>query len=103
SATDADVIKAYVEAGLGIATLPTMAYNAARDRGIRLIEAGHLFEPLISCIWIHRYSYLRNVVSEFIYMLSNVWTREAIEETREMPTSVDKIMAHSSLFKANNA
>lgn len=103
SATDADVIKAYVEAGLGIATLPTMAFNAAKDRGIRLIEADHLFEPLISCVWIHRYSYLRSVVSEFIYMLSNVWTREAIQQTLEMPTSVDKIMAQSSLFRANNA
>lgn len=102
SATDADVIKAYVEAGLGIATLPTMAYNAAKDRGLRMIEADHLFEPLISCVWIHRHSYLRSVVAEFIHMLSNVWTQEAIEEVLEMPGSVEKIMAQSSLLRANN-
>ena len=44
-ATDADVIKAYVELGLGIAGLPTIAFDARRDRKLRALDASHLFEP----------------------------------------------------------
>ena len=91
SATDADVIKAYVEAGLGIATLPTMAYNPSVDRGLRLIQADHLFDPLVSCVWVHRYSYLRSIVVEFINLLSDTWTRENIEKALESPYAIDTI------------
>ncbi|MFX7866203.1 LysR substrate-binding domain-containing protein, partial [Acinetobacter baumannii] len=44
SATDADVIKAYVASGMGIATLPEIAFSAKRDTGLRTINARHLFE-----------------------------------------------------------
>ena len=44
-ATDADVIQAYVELGLGIAVLPTIAFDARRDRKLRALDASHLFEP----------------------------------------------------------
>ncbi|MCW5603178.1 MAG: hypothetical protein KIT18_01310 [Burkholderiales bacterium] len=39
NAIDADVIKTYVESGLGIAIVPEMAYERARDRTLRCLDA----------------------------------------------------------------
>jgi LysR family cys regulon transcriptional activator len=79
SASNADVIKAYVAAGTGIATLPDIAFDAKRDRGLRTIPAQHLFQPSTSFIWLHRHRYLRHYVSEFIQMLSSTWTRPMVD------------------------
>jgi LysR family cys regulon transcriptional activator len=79
TATDAEVIKAYVAAGLGIATLPEVAYDAKRDVGLKLIAARHLFPPSISYVWVHRHRYLRRHASEFIRTMSPVWERPLIE------------------------
>jgi len=45
SATDSDVIKAYVKLGLGVAIIAKAAFDSRRDRGLRAIEASHLFPP----------------------------------------------------------
>lgn len=73
SATDADVIKAFVASGMGIATLPEWAFDARRDQGLRSIAARHLFRPSTSCLWLQRHQYLRGYAYEFIRMLSGVW------------------------------
>jgi LysR family transcriptional regulator, cys regulon transcriptional activator len=74
TATDAEVIKAYVAAGLGIATLPEIAFNPKRDAALTTIDARHLFPPNISYIWLQRHLYLRGYAAEFIRMLSATWT-----------------------------
>src|SRR6266852_4558838 len=43
SAVDSDVIKTYVELGLGIGIIAAMAFDGKRDRHLRALEAGHLF------------------------------------------------------------
>ena len=43
SALDADVIKTYVELGLGVGILASMAFNPARDPGLRKLDSDHLF------------------------------------------------------------
>jgi LysR family transcriptional regulator, cys regulon transcriptional activator len=43
SIIDDDVMKAYVESGFGIAVLPSVAFNAVRDRRLRVTPATHLF------------------------------------------------------------
>lgn len=43
SALDADVIKSYVELGLGIGIVASMAYFAERDTGLRMPKSEHLF------------------------------------------------------------
>ncbi|MGH8664078.1 MAG: LysR substrate-binding domain-containing protein, partial [Burkholderiales bacterium] len=45
SSVDSDVIKAYVERGLGIAIVASLAYDASRDTRLRAMDASHLFEP----------------------------------------------------------
>jgi LysR family cys regulon transcriptional activator len=79
TATDADVIKAYVAVGLGIATLPEIAYDARQDAALATIKARHLFPPNISYVWVHRHLYLRGYAFEFIRMLSPTWTRGLID------------------------
>lgn len=81
TAIDADVIKAYVELGLGIGILAKMAFDPARDFGLRLIDASHLFEPSTTRIGIRRNAYLRGYVYDFIEMFVPHLTRRVIEAT----------------------
>ncbi|MFZ1642313.1 MAG: CysB family HTH-type transcriptional regulator [Candidatus Contendobacter sp.] len=60
SALDADVIKTYVELGLGIGIIASMAYNPLKDLGLRLLDCRHLFEKNIAWIAVRRGHYLRN-------------------------------------------
>jgi LysR family cys regulon transcriptional activator len=80
SAIDADVIKTYVELGLGIAILPAVAYEPARDRKLRAIDASGLFEPTITRIEMRRGSYLRDYMYDFIGRVARRWDRQTIEK-----------------------
>lgn len=93
TATDAEVIKSYVAAGLGIATLPEVAYDAERDAGLKVIGARHLFPPSISYAWLHRHRYLRRHASEFIRMLSPAWKRPLIERAMRTGEPTDVALA----------
>lgn len=81
TAIDADVIKAYVELGLGVGILAKMAFDPARDLGLRLIDASHLFEPSTTRIGIRRNTYLRGYVYDFIEMFAPHLTRRVVDAT----------------------
>src|SRR5262245_44289790 len=66
SAMDTDVLKAYVELGLGVGIIAAMAFDPKRDAGLKLIDAAHLFEANISLIAVRRGRYLRNSDYRFI-------------------------------------
>ena len=66
SAMDADVIKTYVELGLGVGIVSTLAYDEVRDRGLRALDAGHLFEVNLTRLAIRRGTLLRKYVLSFI-------------------------------------
>ena len=93
TATDADVVKAYVEAGCGIATLPELAFDARRDKGLRAVAARHLFAPSVSSVWVQTGRYLRGFVFDFIQMLSPAWTRPAVERQLASDAPADPAMA----------
>jgi LysR family cys regulon transcriptional activator len=78
TAIDADVIKTYVELGLGVGILAMMAFDPRRDRALRAIDASHLFEPSVTRIGIRRHTYLRGYVYDFIEMFAPHLTREAV-------------------------
>lgn len=80
NAIDADVIKTYVEFGLGIAILPAMAFDRKRDRGLRAIDASHLFEPNTIHIGIRQNHYLRGYTYAFIEMFAPRLTRAVVEQ-----------------------
>ncbi|HWI13429.1 MAG TPA: CysB family HTH-type transcriptional regulator [Burkholderiales bacterium] len=78
SAIDTDVIKAYVELGLGIAIVAELAYDRNRDRGLRALPAKHLFEPNTIHLAVRRSDYLRDYVYEFIRLYAPHLTRDAV-------------------------
>jgi len=78
-ATDADVVKAYVARGFGIAVLPAITFEPERDRDIRAIDAGRLFTPTLARIEIRRDEHLRPFLFEFIRMLSPKLTRGRVD------------------------
>ena len=81
TAIDADVIKAYVEMGLGVGILAKMAFDPARDMGLRLVDASHLFEPSMARIGLRPNAYLRGYVYEFIEMFAPHLKRIVVEAT----------------------
>jgi LysR family cys regulon transcriptional activator len=66
SVTDTDVCKTYVEIGLGIAVLATLAFNPRIDRGLVSLDASHLFRSGILNLVLRRHGYLSRPVESFL-------------------------------------
>jgi LysR family cys regulon transcriptional activator len=79
TAIDSDIIKTYVSLGLGIGILASMAFDEKEDKGLRAIDASHLFEPSATRIGIRRNTYLRGYVYDFIEMFAPHLTRNAVD------------------------
>jgi LysR family cys regulon transcriptional activator len=78
TAVAADVIKAYVEQGMGIGILAKMAFDPARDHGVRLINADHLFAPSTTRIALRRNAWLRGYVYDFIELFAPTLGRAVV-------------------------
>jgi LysR family cys regulon transcriptional activator len=70
SALDADVIKTYVELGLGIGIIASMAYQADRDAKLSLLDVGDLFENNTTRIALRKGYFLRGFAYEFLELCS---------------------------------
>lgn len=81
SAIDADVIKTYVDIGLGIGIVASMAYNPERDGNLALLDLPGLFEPNITRLALRRGIYLRSYAYAFIHKLVPGLTEEKIKES----------------------
>ena len=79
SAQDSDVIKTYVELGLGVGILAKMAFDSKRDPGLRAIDASHLFESSTTRLGIKRGAYLRRYTYDFIELFAPQLPRSAVE------------------------
>lgn len=79
SAIDADVIKAYVASGLGIAVLQSLAYDAKEDRAIGAVGADHLFPSSDTQLILNRGKYLRQYMFDFIAMVTPQWTQPKVK------------------------
>ncbi|MFN0218617.1 MAG: CysB family HTH-type transcriptional regulator [Hyphomicrobium sp.] len=78
AALDADVIKAYVDIGLGIGIIASMAFEPRRDAALRRLDASHLFEQNTSRIAVRRNAYLRGYAYRFISLCSGDLTEERV-------------------------
>ena len=79
-AIDADVIKTYVELGLGVGIIAGMAFDAERDSKLRAMPVGHLFGTNVSRVAIKQGAYLRSYVYTFIELLTPTLNRKLIEQ-----------------------
>ncbi len=66
AALDADVIKSYVELGMGIGIIASVAFAAERDKGLRLLDCRHLFPENITLIAIREGHLMRLFAYDFI-------------------------------------
>ena len=90
AALDADVIKAYVELGLGIGIIASMAFSTDRDPLLRLLDAGHLFARNTSRIAVRRGSYLRGFAHRFIEFCSADLDETTVKAALQAPAELDE-------------
>jgi LysR family cys regulon transcriptional activator len=79
TALDADVIKTYVELGMGIGIVAHMAYEPTRDVNLVRLDASHLFAPSTTRLALRRGVYLRGYVYDFITRFAPALDRAAID------------------------
>jgi len=89
SAMDADVIKTYVELGMGVGIVASIAVDAERDRHLRLLDAGHLFEVNLTRLGLRRGAWLRGYAFHFIESFAPTLTREVVAQALEVTRSVE--------------
>jgi len=77
TALDADVIKTYVELGLGVGIIASMAHDGSRDSA-KLLSSKGLFARNTSRIAVRRGRYLRGYAYKFIELCSPELTEVAV-------------------------
>jgi LysR family cys regulon transcriptional activator len=80
SALDADVIKTYVEAGLGIGIVASMAFVEGRDSGLEMLDAESLFDSNTTVIALRRGQFLRGFAFRFMALCSPDISEEEVRE-----------------------
>ncbi len=79
TAIDADIIKTYVAMGLGIGIVAYMAFDPKADKGLRAVDAAHLFESATTRIGIRRNAWLRGYAYGFIELFAPHLTRRMVQ------------------------
>lgn len=77
-AMNADVIKTYVELGMGVGIVAEMAYEPARDAALVALDASALFEANTTHIAVRRGAYLREYAYSFIQTFAPELTRSVV-------------------------
>jgi LysR family cys regulon transcriptional activator len=70
SASDAELMKTYVRASLGIAIVAHTAQSKSKDRGIRMIDAAHLFGSSVVHLGVRRGVHMSKPLMHFIEMFA---------------------------------
>jgi LysR family transcriptional regulator, cys regulon transcriptional activator len=84
TATDADVIKTYVELELGIGIIASMAFDKHKDSPLKVLNASHLFKPSTTHMGIRRGSYLRGFSYDFIKLFASHLDKDIIEKAIQL-------------------
>ncbi len=88
-AIDADVIKTYVDVGLGIGIIAGMAFDPRRDKGLVGLPAGHLFGTHVTRVAVKSGVFLRDYVYVLLEMLASDLTREVVQEAIDKSPKVE--------------
>lgn len=80
TAMDADVIKTYVELGMGVGIVASIAVDPDRDTQLRMLDARHLFEVNLTRLAIRRGTWLRGFTYAFIETFAPTLTRVAVDK-----------------------
>lgn len=80
TAIDADVIKTYVNLGLGVGLIANMAYDEKRDFPLQSIDCSHLFPNSTTHLGFRKDAFLRGYMLSFIQLLSPNVSKQVIED-----------------------
>lgn len=84
-AIDADVIKTYVDVGLGIGIIAGMAFDPRRDKGLVGLPAGHLFGTHHTRVAVKEGTFMRDYLYVLLEMLNPELDRDVIEAAIGLP------------------
>jgi LysR family transcriptional regulator, cys regulon transcriptional activator len=79
-AIDADVIKTYVELGLGVGIIAEVAFDATRDKKLDSVPVDHLFGRNTTRIALRQGVFMRTVMYEFIQVFAPMLTPKLIDK-----------------------
>lgn len=79
TALDTDVIKTYVELGMGVGIVAEMAYDVAKDTAFDCLDASHLFAASITRLALRRDVFLRGYIYAFITLFAPQYGRQAVD------------------------
>lgn len=90
TAMDADVIKTYVELGMGVGIVASVAVDEERDAHLRILDAGHLFQVNVTRLGLRRGAWLRGYAYGFIETFVPTLSREVVAKAlaNEVPLEV---------------
>nr|WP_315494104.1 CysB family HTH-type transcriptional regulator [uncultured Rhodoferax sp.] len=83
TAMDADVIKTYVELGMGVGIVASVAVDEERDTHLRILDAGHLFQVNVTRLGLRRGAWLRGYAYRFIETFVPTLSREVVAKAME--------------------
>lgn len=88
SALDADVIKTYVQVGLGVGIVASMAHDPVRDENLRFLPAGEIFGVSLAWLALRRGVFLPGYAFRFLALcrpdLSEEYIRSALTAEAEI-------------------
>ena len=80
AAIDSDVIKTYVELGLGVGIIAAMAFDPVRDQKLRMLDASNLFRTNTTRVALLRGRRLRSFTFAFIERFAPHLSRQVVEK-----------------------
>jgi LysR family cys regulon transcriptional activator len=89
SALDADVIKTYVELGLGIGIVASMAFHPKKDEGLVRLDGPDEFLTNTTRIAVRRGHYLRGFAYRFVELCSSHISEAALREATSPLSGAD--------------
>jgi LysR family transcriptional regulator, cys regulon transcriptional activator len=79
-AMDADVIKTYVELGMGVGLIAAIAYDESRDTGLVALDARHLFPTNTTRLALRRGAWLRGYAYAFIQTFAPPLNKKLVDQ-----------------------
>jgi LysR family cys regulon transcriptional activator len=87
TALDSDVIKSYVSLGLGVGIIASFAFDRAKDTGLMLLDASHLFPAQTTRLAFRKGGYLRGYTVAFARLFAPHLATEAMKPHDEATES----------------
>ncbi len=91
TARDADVIKAHVQARLGVGLIAGVAVEASDHETLAVLDVSTLFPRCTTWIALRRNDVVPHFVAEFISLYAPRITRSLLKELRERPALIDNL------------